>query len=154
MCVVVMLREPGGRGSVGREKKGRADCAARAAEPWPLFSRSQPRVRRLEWIPPGGGRRAGTLAHDRSLTPRVSIAADGWPARPRLQAPIPPRVGPCFQEEVQLSEPTEQDIRERAHRLWEQAGKPEGREEEFWRAAEQELRNEDKSNTLRTPDTL
>ncbi len=88
------------------------------------------------------------------MTPRASIAADGWPARSRLQAPIPPRVGPRFQEEVQLSEPTEQDIRERAHRLWEQAGKPEGREEEFWHAAEQKLRNEDKSNTLRTPDTL
>ncbi|KQT24837.1 hypothetical protein ASG57_22655 [Bradyrhizobium sp. Leaf396] len=57
-------------------------------------------------------------------------------------------------QEVQLSEPTEQEIRERAHQLWEQAGKPEGREEEFWHAAEQDLRNEDKSNTLRTPDTL
>lgn len=73
---------------------------------------------------------------------------------PPPSPPYPPRVGPCFQQEVQLSEPTEQDIRERAHRLWEQAGKPEGREEEFWHAAEQELRNEDGSNTLRTPDTL
>ncbi|MGL9621766.1 DUF2934 domain-containing protein [Bradyrhizobium sp. U531] len=53
-----------------------------------------------------------------------------------------------------MSEPTDQDIRDRAHHLWEQAGKPEGREEEFWHAAEQELRNEDKSSTLRTPDTL
>lgn len=58
------------------------------------------------------------------------------------------------QKETQLSEPTDQDIRDRAHHLWEQAGKPEGREEEFWHAAEQELRNEDKSSTLRTPDTL
>jgi hypothetical protein len=62
-------------------------------------------------------------------------------------------------QEMQLSEPTEQEIteqeiRECAHRLWEQAGKPEGREDEFWHAAEQELRNADKSNTLRTPDTL
>ncbi|MBW7974066.1 DUF2934 domain-containing protein [Bradyrhizobium sp. BR 10289] len=53
-----------------------------------------------------------------------------------------------------MHEPTEQDIRERAHVLWERAGKPEGRGEEFWRAAEQELRNEDKSNPMRTPDTL
>jgi len=53
-----------------------------------------------------------------------------------------------------MPEPTEQEIRERAHRLWEQAGKPEGREDEFWRAAEQQLRNEDKSKTTRTPDTL
>ncbi|SFK13327.1 Protein of unknown function [Bradyrhizobium sp. Gha] len=55
---------------------------------------------------------------------------------------------------MQLSEPNEQEIRERAHQLWERAGKPEGREDEFWHAAEQELRNEDRSNTLRTPDTL
>jgi hypothetical protein len=53
-----------------------------------------------------------------------------------------------------MPEPTDHDIRERAHRLWERAGKPEGREEEFWHAAEQELRNEDRSNTMRTPDTL
>jgi hypothetical protein len=53
-----------------------------------------------------------------------------------------------------MPEPTEQDIRDRAHRLWERAGKPEGHEEEFWHAAEQELRNEDKSNTMRMPDTL
>ncbi|MCK1284660.1 DUF2934 domain-containing protein [Bradyrhizobium sp. 44] len=53
-----------------------------------------------------------------------------------------------------MPEPTDHDIRERAHWLWERAGKPEGREEEFWHAAEQELRNEDKSNPMRTPDTL
>ena len=30
----------------------------------------------------------------------------------------------------------EQAIRERAYALWQQAGSPEGREEEFWRRAE------------------
>jgi hypothetical protein len=53
-----------------------------------------------------------------------------------------------------MAKPSEEEIRKRAHELWEQAGKPEGREEEFWRLAEQELRNEDKSSPLRTPDTL
>jgi hypothetical protein len=53
-----------------------------------------------------------------------------------------------------MAEPSEEEIRKRAHELWEQAGKPEGREEEFWRLAEQELRNDDKSSPLRTPDTL
>ncbi|MCC8948538.1 DUF2934 domain-containing protein [Bradyrhizobium sp. Arg62] len=42
----------------------------------------------------------------------------------------------------------------RAYQLWEQAGMPKGRDEEFWQLAEQELRNEDKSSPLRTPDTL
>ncbi|CCD99064.1 DUF2934 domain-containing protein [Bradyrhizobium sp. STM 3809] len=31
-------------------------------------------------------------------------------------------------------------IRERAHHLWEQAGRPDGREDEFWYQAEQEIR--------------
>ena len=53
-----------------------------------------------------------------------------------------------------MSEPNEQEIRERAHQIWERAGKPEGREDDFWHAAEQELRNEDKASPTRTPDTL
>ena len=42
-------------------------------------------------------------------------------------------------------------------RMWRhraRLGKPEGREDEFWHAAEQELRNEDKSSCLRTPENL
>ena len=38
-----------------------------------------------------------------------------------------------------MSKPTEEQIRVRAHELWEKAGKPEGREDEFWRQAEKEL---------------
>jgi Protein of unknown function (DUF2934) len=40
------------------------------------------------------------------------------------------------------------------YQLWERAGRPENREDEFWHAAQQELRNEDKSSPVRTPDTL
>ena len=60
-----------------------------------------------------------------------------------------------------MPEPTEQEIRERARQIWERHGKPDGRDDEFpvWTADdhlvfEQELRNEDRSNPLRTPDTL
>ena len=53
-----------------------------------------------------------------------------------------------------MAKPREEDIRERARKIWEQNGKPEGRDDEFWRLAEQELRNEDKASPLRTPDTL
>ena len=49
---------------------------------------------------------------------------------------------------------SEQQIRARAYELWEQAGKPDGRDEEFYHQAEQELRNADKSSPLRTPDNL
>ena len=38
-----------------------------------------------------------------------------------------------------MAKPTEEQIRARAHELWEQAGKPEGREDEFWHQAEKEL---------------
>ena len=53
-----------------------------------------------------------------------------------------------------MPEPTEREIMERAYRIWERHGRPEGREDEFFALAQQELRNEDKSNPLRTPDTL
>ncbi|MCP1966911.1 hypothetical protein AB7M49_000885 [Bradyrhizobium elkanii] len=53
-----------------------------------------------------------------------------------------------------MTQPTEKEIEKRAYEIWERSGKPGGREEEFWRLAEQELRNEDKSSPLRTPDSL
>jgi hypothetical protein len=56
--------------------------------------------------------------------------------------------------EAVMANPTDEQIRARAHELWEKAGKPEGREDEFWHLAEQELLNEDASSPLRTPDTL
>jgi Protein of unknown function (DUF2934) len=53
-----------------------------------------------------------------------------------------------------MAQPTEKEIMKRAYALWEQNGKPEGREDEFWQLAEQELRNEDKRSPSRTPDNL
>lgn len=38
--------------------------------------------------------------------------------------------------------PHEDDIRDRAYALWQEAGSPEGREEEFWHRAERELSEE------------
>jgi hypothetical protein len=40
---------------------------------------------------------------------------------------------------------TEQQIRDYAHQLWEQAGRPGGRDAEFWHAAEVELNAESES---------
>jgi hypothetical protein len=54
----------------------------------------------------------------------------------------------------QMKKPTEMDIVRRAYELWEQAGKPDGKDQEFYHQAEQELRNEDKSSPSRTPDNL
>jgi hypothetical protein len=51
-----------------------------------------------------------------------------------------------------MTKPTEEQIRVRAHELWEQAGKPAGREDEFWHQAEKELAqgatSDEKSNTF------
>ena len=54
---------------------------------------------------------------------------------------------------LEMAKPTEQEIAARAYRLWEAAGMPKDRDEEFWHAAEQELLEEDKSNPMQTPDT-
>jgi hypothetical protein len=37
--------------------------------------------------------------------------------------------------------PTQDEIRSRAHELWELAGRPEGRNNEFWHEAERELKD-------------
>jgi hypothetical protein len=36
---------------------------------------------------------------------------------------------------------TEQQIRTRAHQLWELAGKPDGKDAQFWHEAERELKS-------------
>jgi len=53
-----------------------------------------------------------------------------------------------------MAEPKQIEIVRRAYELWEHAGKPDGKDQEFYHQAEQELRNEDKSSPLRTPDDL
>jgi hypothetical protein len=56
--------------------------------------------------------------------------------------------------ELRAIQPDDEDIRTRAYDLWRKAGRPEDRDEEFWLLAEQQLRNEDKSSPMRTPDNL
>jgi Protein of unknown function (DUF2934) len=46
---------------------------------------------------------------------------------------------------------TEAQIRDYAHLLWEKAGRPEGRDVEFWHAAEVELNAESESRDAPTP---
>jgi Protein of unknown function (DUF2934) len=53
-----------------------------------------------------------------------------------------------------MTQPTEKEIKNRAYGIWERNGRPEGKEDKFWQLAEQELQNEDKSSTVRTPDNL
>lgn len=53
-----------------------------------------------------------------------------------------------------MEEPTRQQIINRAYELWEKAGKPDGRDHEFYHQAEQELRSRDNSPALRTTENL
>jgi hypothetical protein len=52
--------------------------------------------------------------------------------------------GRCFRsewfKEFAMQRPAEMDIVRRAYELWEQAAKPDGRDQEFYHQAEQELR--------------
>ena len=57
----------------------------------------------------------------------------------------------------QTSETDLQDrIRARAHQLWEQAGRPDGREDEFWFQAERDIRETDELHDKATapPETF
>ncbi len=51
-------------------------------------------------------------------------------------------------EMMAMEEPSDDRIRQRAHELWEQGGRPEGRQDEFWYQAEQELREMDRLREL------
>ncbi len=51
-----------------------------------------------------------------------------------------------------MDHPTKEEIIHRAYELWEQAGKPEGRDDEFYHQAERELRDKDKPSP--EPDIL
>jgi hypothetical protein len=45
-------------------------------------------------------------------------------------------------------------IRQRAHQLWEAAGKPEGQKDRFWHEAERQLKEEQIKHETKTPDNL
>lgn len=49
---------------------------------------------------------------------------------------------------------TEEEIRTRAHELWQLAGEPEGKEHHFWIEAERELREQQIREQLKTPGNL
>jgi hypothetical protein len=64
-----------------------------------------------------------------------------------------PEAKPSFNRSLTMEE-DQQAIRERAHQLWEAAGRPEGKEDHFWLEAERQLKEERIRHELKTPDTL
>ena len=57
-----------------------------------------------------------------------------------------------------MEKPTDDQIRRRAHEIWERNHRPDGRDDEFWHQAEQELLNEggqgDSEGKFDTPEVL
>jgi hypothetical protein len=53
-----------------------------------------------------------------------------------------------------MDKDTEAAIRTRAHELWELAGRPDGREHQFWIEAERELKEKQIRRELKVPDNL
>jgi hypothetical protein len=52
-------------------------------------------------------------------------------------------------EESTMPHVEEDKVRDRAYQLWDEAGQPEDREQEFWYQAERELAEEDEVDTSR-----
>jgi hypothetical protein len=50
--------------------------------------------------------------------------------------------------------PTQKNVEQRAYQLWQQAGMPKGRDQEFYLEAERQLKEELVRHELKTPDTL
>jgi hypothetical protein len=50
-----------------------------------------------------------------------------------------------------MQRPAEMDIVRRAYELWERAGKPDGRDQEFYHQAEQELNNANEHSIPKQP---
>jgi Protein of unknown function (DUF2934) len=53
-----------------------------------------------------------------------------------------------------MPEVYDDDIRARAYKLWEEAGKPGQDMDQFWYEAERQLKEEQIKHELKTPDTL
>ena len=53
-----------------------------------------------------------------------------------------------------MSPVPEEEVRKKARELWEAAGRPEGKDEEFWLEAERQLKEEMVQHELKTPDSL
>jgi Protein of unknown function (DUF2934) len=66
--------------------------------------------------------------------------------------PPKPAIGPS--EGTQMTHPIQKGIERRAYQLWEGAGQPKGRDQEFYLEAERQLKEERIRHELKTPDNL
>jgi hypothetical protein len=87
-----------------------------------------------------------TKSFRQERTSGFAIGLPGRAANPRLHGPDLSSPHVCrtgrahASEETPMENPTKEQIIHRAYQLWEQAGKPEGRDQEFYHQAEKELK--------------
>ena len=53
-----------------------------------------------------------------------------------------------------MSKPSDEQIQMRAHQLWEAAGRPDGREHEFWYQAEKEMSGDSENSPAEKSETF
>jgi hypothetical protein len=80
----------------------------------------------------------------RNATDRRGLSSQARLSRDRPAASI----------EDYMNQFNDDDVRDRAFRLWEAAGKPSQKVDEFWYEAERQLQGERISHELKIPDTL
>ena len=90
--------------------------------------------------PPAGLRRTGKSPHVKGAE-GTTLLSPNWlfGSQVKMARRSCPGRGTCALGEFIMAQPTEEQIRKRAFELWEQAGKPEGREDDFWNQAQREL---------------
>jgi len=69
-------------------------------------------------------------------------------------SPSPGGVVPRIWKQKKMATPTKEQIIHRAYELWELAGKPEGRDDEFYHHAEGELNEAAERETKETPEDI
>jgi hypothetical protein len=92
-------------------------------------------------------RRLAQTVSDLEFAERMMVMAQEYEEK-ASSPPLAPSEG------TQMTHPSQKDIECRAYQLWEDAGQPKGRDQEFYLKAERQLKEERIRHELKTPDNL
>jgi hypothetical protein len=95
-------------------------------------------------------RRLAQTISDRDFAEKLLIMAHGYEVK-ASNVQSPPTVPSGVPD---MTNPTQKEIERRAYQLWERAGQPKGKDQEFYFEAERQLKEERVRHELKTPDNL